>query len=315
MNTNGSGSAQYSKDTSALGKRRVLIFGATGLLGGRLVPQLIDDAHEVVTVGRSEANDLVIDNITADTLRRAVEDADPDTVINLIAATNVDACETDPQTAYRLNAQIPADLSTALADINKPTAHLIHISSDQVYSGPGPHTEDRPSPVNVYGKSKLAGEQAIEWHRSTILRTNFFGRSANPIRHSFSDWIVQNLRDGKLFTLFNDVWFSALHISTLSKTISALIRQPVAGTYNVGTSTSITKAEFAIELARQLDLSTEGVRIGSVGEQRLYAMRPNDMTLMVGRLEQELSLTCPAMSQEITLTAQEYRQCGAQRHR
>ena len=93
--------------------------------------------------------------------------------------------------------------------------HLIHISTDQVYSGNGPHLEINPNPVNVYGMTKLKGESIFDAMPSTVIRTNFFGKSLISKRKSFTDWLFNSVKAKESITVFNDVFFNPLSIRSL----------------------------------------------------------------------------------------------------
>ena len=98
---------------------------------------------------------------------------------NLIAETNVDLCETDPQLAWQANTSIVKNLVECIKFIYQQTGHNAHqyISTDQLYNGIGPHIEESGDPINVYGLSKYAGELIAQQSRATILRTIFLKKS------------------------------------------------------------------------------------------------------------------------------------------
>jgi dTDP-4-dehydrorhamnose reductase len=133
---------------------KVLITGAGGQLGRALQSTLLD--HEIVVLTRSE-----LDLTRFGDVREAVVAHHPDIVINAAAYTNVDAAETNRVAAYKINAVAPRSLAVATEGHGVP---LVHISTDYVFDGHSdrPYQEfDQTNPLSVYGKSKLAGEQAV----------------------------------------------------------------------------------------------------------------------------------------------------------
>lgn len=286
--------------------KKVLVFGANGLLGSRLCPFLCTAGFQVLTAGRSEKLDYRLDVLNGDSLSQLFDAVKPDHVINLIAATNVDQCEVDAAMATKTNALIPAVISRAAAACNANNIHLVQISTDQVYGGVGNHAEVDVSPVNVYGLSKLAGELMIDQGCTAVLRTNFFGRSALSARPSFSDWVVSSFTDGKEIILFKDVRFSALHISSLCLIIQRVLTSKLIGTYNVGCHDGISKADFALALAAELGLPIASAKVAAFSSTTLKAPRPLDMTLNVRKLEDALGIKCPDIREEISKTAKEY---------
>ena len=285
---------------------KVLVFGATGLLGSSLCPYLYSTGFQVFTAGRSEKFDYTLDVLNVDSLKQLFNAVRPDHVINLIAATNVDQCEVDTGMAIKTNALIPAAISKAAYSVTAKNIHLIQISTDQVYEGIGDHLEEDAAPVNVYGLSKLAGELMMIQERTAVLRTNFFGRSTLKGRPSFSDWIVSSFKEGKNITLLKDVRFSALHFSSLCLIIQKALIMKLSGTYNAGCRSGISKAEFALTLAAELGLSTNTAKVGALSDLDLKARRPLDMTLNVRKLEEALGIQCPDIHEEIRKTAKEY---------
>lgn len=131
----------------------VLVFGSTGQIGQAL-SALLDDA---VVLGRTEA-----DFSKPDSLAAIVEDIRPEAVINAIAYTQVDKAEEEEALATLINGDAPGVLARVSAKLNIPFAHY---STDYVYDGSGdkPRNETTPTaPLSAYGRSKLAGEKAVE---------------------------------------------------------------------------------------------------------------------------------------------------------
>ena len=277
----------------------VLITGASGLLGRPLARTLITAGYEVVTHGLSNAAacDFSIDLTQADPSTAMLDDVNPDIVINLVALTNVDACETDPARAYALNVKTVENLAGWVT--RSGSAHLVQISTDQVYDGAGPHHETATDIINVYGLSKYTGELVAAAGGGTILRTNFFGWSEVPGRPSFSDWIVDKLITQTGFTAFDDVLFSPLSIPTLGAAILRVCERRATGTYNLGSRGGMSKAQFALELARHFDLDPAPVQAGSVATVQLKARRPQDMRMNCQSFEQAFDFALPELVSEI----------------
>src|SRR5258708_24410794 len=136
-------------------KRKILLTGKGGQVGSelrRFLPRLGD----LVAPDRQE-----LDLLDADNIRRAVRDIRPQLIINAAAYTRVDAGESDEANAHAVNAIAPAVLAE---EAKKLGAAVVHYSTDYVFDGTkaAPYEEmDPANPISVYGKTKLAGEQAI----------------------------------------------------------------------------------------------------------------------------------------------------------
>lgn len=139
--------------------KKILLTGVNGQVGHALQRVLANNAlysHAIVALDR---NQLDLTDVTA--IRRVVKALQPDLIINPAAYTAVDKAETEPELAYAINAVAPKVLAEEAANIG---AKFIHFSTDYVYSGAklSPYIEnDDTFPLSVYGKSKLAGEDAI----------------------------------------------------------------------------------------------------------------------------------------------------------
>ncbi|MBP0494242.1 dTDP-4-dehydrorhamnose reductase [Roseomonas indoligenes] len=146
---------------------RVLIAGRTGQLARALQDRLPRDGHGVIALGRPE-----LDLGDPAGIARTVDAAAPDAVVNAAAYTAVDRAEAEPEPAFAINAEGAGRLARAAADRDIP---FVQVSTDYVFGGDGgaPLDEAAPTgPLNVYGRSKLAGEAAVlaAHPRSLVLR-------------------------------------------------------------------------------------------------------------------------------------------------
>ena len=147
---------------------RILLTGATGQIGSELASLLA--AHEVVAPSQAE-----LDLASAERIRDVVRSVGPHLIVNPAAYTAVDRAEQEPDLARRINALAPAVLAEEARRLGAP---LIHFSTDYVFDGSGsaPYSEDdAPNPLNVYGATKLEGEQAVRASGCihVILRTSW----------------------------------------------------------------------------------------------------------------------------------------------
>ena len=283
-----------------------LIFGATGMLGSRLVPYLTGAGLTVVTAGRSAACQTVVNRFDEISISKVLHEIQPEYIINLLAATNVDTCEKDVGGAFKMNALIPSIISECIQSIKNPP-YLVHISTDQVYEGFGNNVENIVNPINVYGLSKLVGELMIHEGQGSVLRTNFFGRSYASNRQSFSDWLYAAFVHKKRITLFHDVIFSALHMKTLCQMIHLAMQQRILGVYNVGTRDSVSKARYAQLFSDLLGIPMGDAQVASITESANFiTKRPLNMSMNVNKLENVLGIKCPEMNDEIIKTVKDY---------
>lgn len=135
---------------------KILLTGKTGQVGYEL-ERCLQGAGEIVAVDRSQ-----MDLVNLDQVRDVIRSAQPDLIINPAAYTAVDQAESEPELAMLINGDAPGVMA---AEAKRLGAAMIHYSTDHVFDGSksGPYNEDDiPNPINAYGRSKLAGEQAIQ---------------------------------------------------------------------------------------------------------------------------------------------------------
>jgi dTDP-4-dehydrorhamnose reductase len=270
---------------------RLLVTGASGLLGGAIV-LAARDRHDVIAVARghplrsaggvvAEAADMSTPGLATQLLARHR----PDAVIHAAAATDVDGCERDPARATLLNETMAGWVASAAHDAG---ARLIHISTEAVFDGiAGPYGEDDlPKPVNVYGASKLAGEGAVvEAHpEATIVRTTIYGWNAQPKR-SLAEWFIARLEQGQPAPGFEDAWMSPILVDDLADRLLLTLGQDVPGVLHVAGHDCVSKAEFGRRLARAFGYDPSLVTPARVADAGLPAPRALRPCLRVGRAE------------------------------
>ena len=170
---------------------RILLTGANGQLGHyiqELAPQLLDEDSVLIPCTREQ-----LDLSDPASIHLAIETHQPDVVINAAAYTAVDQAESEPDLARRINGDAVADL---VAACSKTGARLIQISTDYIFDGTKTEPyqiHDHPNPINVYGATKLLGEQHVAAYlgKGCIVRTSWvyseFGKNfANTMRNLFT---------------------------------------------------------------------------------------------------------------------------------
>ncbi|KAK0558144.1 Vacuolar protein sorting-associated protein vps5 [Tilletia horrida] len=165
---------------------KVLVTGASGLLGRAVLARCKDSGFEVKGLAFSRAGDGLekLDLTDADATEALVRAFQPDAIIHTAAERRPDVVENDPDASHAINVDVPAHLARLSAEL-EPTPLLINISTDYVFDGHRPpyKVSDAPNPLNAYGVSKLAGERAVTRHgkpgSSTSVRVPvLYGRTA-----------------------------------------------------------------------------------------------------------------------------------------
>lgn len=285
---------------------KVLILGSSGLFGSTLAPLLGLRGHEVKTHSRGDGAQYQADLNDPNDANELLGKIEPEVVVNLVGLTDVDRCEAQPNQAYLANVRTVENIADWIKQEKTP-CHLVHISTDHVYDGASPHSEEYVTLTNYYAFSKYAGELAAARVPSTILRTNFFGRSHCTKRVSLTDWLLRSLSNNDSIQVVDDVLFSPLSMATLSEMIELIIRKKPVGVFNLGSHEGMSKADFAFSFAEELDLSTCSMtRTSNDQVTSLKTYRPKDMRMDCSKFENTLGVRLPLLRDEIKRGAKEY---------
>ncbi len=283
---------------------RILIFGASGFLGKKLIKSFKKKNYKIFT--DISYKKKIKKNPNLNLIFKILNKVKPSIIINLIAYTNVDKNETYKKISKNSNILFPQNLARAIKRTLQ-SIFLIHLSTDQVYNGRGNHLEKYPDPLNFYGFSKLKGEKFLKNVPSIILRTNFIGKSENRNKKTLSDWIIYNLRNKKRINTFKNIFFTPLHTSSLIELINKLMLRKIEGVYNLGTKNKISKAKFASLLCSDLNYDLKLLNEVDYKNKDLIAQRPLDMSLNVNYFEKNLGIKLPHIKGEILKLSKEYK--------
>lgn len=231
---------------------KVLVLGSGGMLGTDLVSAGEEAAHEVKGFSRGE-----LDVTDADLLERRFARESPDAIVNCAAYTEVDAAEDDPETAIAVNAAGAGNVAAAAANRN---AKVLYVSTDYVFDGTKgtAYVESDPvSPVNQYGRSKAAGEQATVSanRRSLVVRTSGLFGLNGP---NFVDTMLRLGRAHGQVLVVRDQVTSPTWTWHLANGLIRLLDSSAYGVHHMTAAGECSWYEFAREIFRQsgMDVTT-----------------------------------------------------------
>jgi dTDP-4-dehydrorhamnose reductase len=220
-----------------------------------------------------------IDLESADRLTTQFETAQATIVIHAAALTNIEQCEANQDLAWHVNVVTAENVAKAC---NRLGILLVHISSDHLFSGEGSMAmeETSSSPINVYGRTKVEAEMRVLEICPTalVVRTNFYGWGTS-YRRSFSDVIIDALRQQRPITLFEDVYYTPILIQDLVDAVHGLIDQKAVGVFNIVGNERLSKYQFGLRVADAFGLDARLIRSGNLSDVSNLVQRPRDMSL------------------------------------
>lgn len=237
---------------------KVMIAGASGLLGGCMRLVFESEGFEVVAFGHSNLAESMqkLDITDRAEVMRVVGEGKFDWIVNCAADRDPESCLRDPLRAYKINAVAVEYLAEAA---NASGCKLCHISTDYVFDGQNPpyREEDMPNPINVYGRSKLAGEYAAKEAQShLILRIPALYRVDLTDNGNVVTKFAQMLRGNATLTLDAECVRYYTLADDVAEAALFLLNNGACGVVHLTGEQKTTKAEFCRMIAGALGIET-----------------------------------------------------------
>jgi dTDP-4-dehydrorhamnose reductase len=289
---------------------RILVTGPDGQVGWECRRSL-QALGEVHAVGRADC-----DLGRPAAIRAAVREAAPDLIVNTAAYTAVDRAESEPDLARAVNAEAPAVLAE---EAGRLRASLIHLSTDYVFDGtkPAPYVEDDAcNPLSVYGRTKLAGEQAILacGTPAVILRTSWVYATRG---HNFLRTMLRRAREREELRIVDDQWGAPTWARSIAEAIAAIAaragrdRESLAasfagrgGVFHMTAGGRTNWHQFALRLLQRSTDPQRRLRSVAAIPSREYptpARRPANSVLDCTRLAERWGIALPPWDEALDL--------------
>lgn len=284
---------------------RILMTGAAGQLAHALRPEL-EDLGELIAFGRD-----ALDLADPDVIRAQLREHRPDVIVNAGAYTAVDRAESEPELAFAVNAVAPGVLAEEAALLGAP---LIHFSTDYVFDGraSAPYREEDPTgPLNVYGETKLAGEEAIQaaGDRWTILRVSWLYDTRG---HNFLQTMLRLAQNHPELRIIDDQTGAPTWVETLAGATRTLIEAHLSnhphatGLYHLPSGGQTTWCRFARAIFDLADLEqTPRVVAIPTSEYPTPATRPAWSVLSGERIRDRLGIALPDWHEQLKAAFEE----------
>jgi len=242
---------------------------------------------------------LYLNFFSAESLMKQLKELAPSVVIHAAGLTSVEKCENNPELAFYIH----VELSSMIASVTKRLAiPLVHISTDHLFDGKAPMlSEEQPAhAVNIYGKTKALAEIKVGeiYPEALIIRTNFFAWGTT-YRKSFSDYIIESLREKHMISLFDDVFYTPILAENLIKTVHELLDKKASGIFNIVSDDRISKYDFGVLIADQFGLDKSHIKKCSIQDKLNLVKRPRDMSLSNQKVKCFLGRSMGSVKQNI----------------
>lgn len=270
--------------------KKVLILGSSGMLGSYLC-NLLEEKYPEFKVIRNDKAEGGIDITDEQQVREMVFETNADYVVNCAAFTDVNAAEDNPEIAFKVNADAPEYMAKVCKEQDIP---FLHISTDYVF---GDNKEDgymedhsEFNPLNVYGVSKLDGEQRVlkTGGKNYILRTSWlFGPGAT----NFIEKISKYAKELPVLKVVTDEVGCPTYVKDLSEAMILALKEKIdPGIYHVCSRDSLSRYEFAQEILRLQEIETTIIEAKLADFDR-KAQVPNISILVNTRLDEARTST------------------------
>jgi len=295
--------------------KRILLTGSSGQVGWELHRTLMP--HGEIIAPNREAFDLS----KPETLRKKIQEWKPDLIINPAAYTAVDQAEDEPELAFTINATAPRVIAEEAEKLKIP---LIHYSTDYIFDGEKktPYKEnDTPNPLNVYGESKLLGEQAIQQtiEQYLIIRTSWVYSHRGK---NFVNTILKLAKEREELNIIDDQ-IGAPTSASLIANITALMVYSRAinndtvqsGIYNLTANGVASWHGFSEQimhlLLQQKNNNLKKQKINKLKINKVFteqyqqkALRPKNSKLNTTKLQKTLNIYLPTWKESLMLSGQ-----------
>lgn len=279
-------------------KPKILITGANGLLGQKLVEQLVAEGKfEVIATGkgtcRLNSGGFIyqeLDITDSDQVNEVITRIAPETIIHSAAMTNVDQCELNQDACLLVNVKATEYLVRAA---EKVQSHFIFVSTDFIFSGEnGPYDEEADAaPVNFYGETKLTGEELVKNSKTSwaIARTVLVYGIANDLsRTNIILWVKSSLEAGKEIQVVDD----QVRTPTLAEDLAAgcilIAEKKAEGIFNISGSDVLTPYEMAIMTADFFELNKDLIKKSDSTRFTQPAKRPMKTGFIIDKARKQL---------------------------
>lgn len=267
---------------------RVLVTGASGLLGSKLAHLLSESGHEVIAGYNTHppiaGRPLHVNLANLEQIEPAVKKTRPDMIIHTAAMTDVDLCEEKPALAKLINSEATGKIALAA---NALGALAVYVSTDYVFDGKtGRYREDNePNPISEYGRTKLLGELLLKESGAPYLiaRSSVIYGWARRHRPNFATWVLGKVKSNQPLKVVDDQFATPTLNLNLAEMIFELASKRVEGVLHLAGASRIDRYSFARRIAETFHCDPNLIEPVKSDQIVWKAKRPRDSSLNVDK--------------------------------
>jgi len=264
---------------------KFLVTGSAGLVGSQVVKDLVKQNHTVYSCYHDEKPEhgtpVKLDLVNQNNIQDTINKIKPHSIIHLAAMTGVDLCETQQDLAMKINANATKIMAREAA---KQNTFFVYVSTDYVFDGnSGMKKENNmTNPLGFYGKSKLAGELAL----NKLASSWCIARTSTPYglhhkKKSFPLWVKESLESKKEIPVLVDQFTSPTYVPNLSNMLIEVATRQLTGVIHLAGATRISRYDLSELVADKLGLDKKLLIPTKTDEMSWNAQRPKDSSLDV----------------------------------
>ena len=291
--------------------KKLLITGASGVIGRSLIKNSVSK-YEVI--GTYHSHDYKPDNFKLKHLdltnfseiEDCLDEIRPSVVVHAAGLSDIRECEADSQAAESVNYRATAQLAAFCA----PRAiRLIYLSTDMVFDGEAGNykEDDKTNPVNQYGKTKFAAEEAVKSisQNSVIARINLIYGHGEAVKKTFTDRILIANWAQKAYGIFADQVRSPISLEQTASVITKFIDGDQNGVYHVGGAEQINRWDFALKLISYLKLDPSMIEKDEIPEEQ-KSLYPVNTSFDIGKAQNDLKIELHSIEEGLKIEYGKY---------
>ena len=274
---------------------KLLITGASGLLGTKLCEIALRKKHEVYSVYSQHEPlygtpvELNVRDLRA--MTQIFDKIKPQAVVHAAALTDVDKCELEKKLSWKTNVEATKNIVRLCKESD---VFLVYVSTDYVFDGEkGMYKEtDKPTPINHYGFTKLKGEEAVQTLDNYCIARGsvIYGSAPATGKTNFALWLLDKLRKKEEVRIITDQWNSPTFNVNMAEMLIETLEKKVNGILHLAGATRLNRYEFAEHVAETFNLDPKYIKPVQSEHIKWIAKRPKDSSLDVSKAKRTLAI-------------------------